>query len=81
MLGSFVVAHDEDDNDEDDDDDDDDDDVLPRKAQLLATGPTGLVRRMNHLNPDLKIATTTTTSAATTLPPTPPSNTHLLPER
>jgi hypothetical protein len=67
LLGSFVVAHDE------DDDDDDDDDVLPPKPQLLATGPTpSLARRMNQLNPNLKIATTTTTSAASALPTTRP---------
>jgi hypothetical protein len=70
MLGSFVVAHDE-----DNDDDDDDDDVLPPKPQLLATGPTpSLARRMNHLNPNFKIATTTTTSAASALPSTPPQH-------
>jgi len=50
MLGSFVVAHDE------YDDDDDDDDVLPPKPQLLATGPTpSLARRMNQLNPNLRL--------------------------
>jgi hypothetical protein len=49
MLGSFVVAHDE-------DDDDDNDDVLPPKPQLLVTGPTpSLARRMNHLNPNLRL--------------------------
>jgi len=67
MLGSFVVAHDE----------DDDDDVLPPKPQLLVTGPTPrLARRMNHLNPNLRLQQL----QLPVLSPPPPQH-PLLPER
>jgi len=67
MLGSFVVAHDE------EDDDDDNDGVLPPKPQLLVTGPTPrLARRMNHLNPNLRLQQLELPVLSPPQPPPPP---------